>query len=276
MCKFCGSKRIPKVFVTSVGKTFLCKECGAIENRGEVDQYVYDHTYFVKCYSSIESQQFDCFTDILNSIEDYVRLRKLLDVGCGSGILLKAAYSLGYRNSVGVDSSASALDIARKNVNGTDVAVKSNFGEILERFGVISLMDSIAHIDNIGCCLSSLISNNLEKNGLVVIKTPLYSKTYFYYGLILGWLLGLIGKQEFVSKQIFFMPTRLFLFTEKSLDIFMAKLGLIKISSSVQSEYVREKTKIIGVKNRVTNFLFGILPDLIRGQKQTIIYVARK
>ncbi|NTW87565.1 MAG: class I SAM-dependent methyltransferase [Desulfobulbaceae bacterium] len=264
------------MFATTVGETLFCRECGGIENHGNVDETPYSDTYYVTNYCSIESQQFCCFTDILRNIDAYVVVRRVLDVGCGTGILLKSAYSLGYRDSVGIDSSVCAIDIARKNLTGTDVAVKTNSEKILDKFGVISFMDSIAHIDDLECCILSLISKNLDINGVVIIKTPRYSKAYFYYGLILGTMLRLIGKQHFVSRQVFFMPARLFLFTEKSLDAFMVRLGLVKVSISVQSEYVRSRPKMIGVKARAADFFFSKIPDFIRGQKQTIIYTARK
>ena len=57
---------------------------------------------------------------------------KVLDVGCGSGILSIAAALLGCRNVLGVEIDEDAVEVARENValNGVGDAVKVQYGDL--------------------------------------------------------------------------------------------------------------------------------------------------
>jgi SAM-dependent methyltransferase len=274
-CPFCGSERHRIEFSTDIGDSLFCWQCGGIENHGNTDAE-YTASYYSDNYFVIEAQQIARFTRILKDIEPSVKNHRILDFGCGTGMFLKAAHTLGYRDSVGIDISVDAVEIARKKLVHTDVCVQLSSDPILGRFGVIAFMDSIAHIDNLQEQFSSIISDSLITGGLLIIKTPRYSKTYFYYGMIVGWLLGLIGKSGFVSSQIFCLPALRLLFTEKAMDAFMMQHGLVKVFTLVEPEYSRDKQKIVGLKNHVAHFLLRGVPGFMRGGNQSILFVARK
>lgn len=276
LCTFCGSERHRIKFTTAAGDSLFCRQCGGIENHGNAAAHVYTASYYSDNYSLIEAQQIARFTKILKNIEPVVQIRRILDVGCGTGMFLRAAYMLGYRDSVGIDISVHAVEIAQKKLADTDLCVQLISDPILGRFGVIAFIDSIAHIDNLQDNFASRIADNMMADGVLIVKTPRYSKAYFYYGMFAGWLLDLIGKSDFVSRQIFYLPARHFLFTERALDAFITQHGFVKVSAAVEPEYSRDKQKILGLKNRIAHFLLRSAPDFMRGGNQSIILVARK
>jgi ribosomal protein L11 methyltransferase len=55
--------------------------------------------------------------------------RKVLDIGCGSGVLAIAAVKLGARSAVGIDVDADALENARENAGLNDVGDRVRFEE---------------------------------------------------------------------------------------------------------------------------------------------------
>ncbi|ULA68941.1 MAG: hypothetical protein LZF62_380129 [Nitrospira sp.] len=275
-CTFCESKRHRIEFSTHIGVTYFCGQCGGIENHESKHENVYTAKYYSDNYFSIEAQQNARFTAILKSLEPFVKNYRVLDLGCGTGMFLKTAYDLGYRDSVGIDISVDAVEIARKRLVSTDVCVQLSCEPVVGRFGVIGFMDSIAHIGNLQEQFPSIISASLTIDGLVIVRTPRYSKTYFYYGLLVGWLLRLFGRSDIVSSQVFHLPARRFLFSEKALEALMTQHGLVKVYMSVEPEYSRHRQKRFGLKNRVAYLLLRGIPDFVRGGNRSIVFVARR
>ncbi|MFZ1741637.1 MAG: hypothetical protein WAT93_02220, partial [Pontixanthobacter sp.] len=89
-CAFCGSEQHRIAFSTDIGDSLFCRQCGGIENRCNSHPYIYTGSYYSDNYAAIEAQQMARFTRILQDIEPVVINHRILDVGCGTGMLLRA------------------------------------------------------------------------------------------------------------------------------------------------------------------------------------------
>lgn len=115
-------------------------------------------------------QQFE--KNFLELLKNFPTKSKILDLGCGNGILLRWLAARGYENCVGFDLSSEQIE------QGKSFGTKNIFkGDILEErlyfeSDIIFLRDVIEHLEieeNIK--LFSLISKYLSKDGIVIIQT---------------------------------------------------------------------------------------------------------
>ena len=99
----------------------------------------------------------------------------ILDVGCGTGSLIKAVNELGYENTKGIDLSEEQVAMARKF--GVDNVEQADLHDFLAqsdaKFDVIFAVDLIEHLtkDELVEFLSNL-KQGLIEGGKVVFRTP--------------------------------------------------------------------------------------------------------
>lgn len=275
-CIFCGAQHHRIELSTELGVSLLCTQCGGVENQCKRAMSSYTTSYYSNNYFAIEEQQLARFTRYLKLIQPLANNCRILDVGCGTGMFLKAAYALGYKTSTGIDVSADALDIAKQKLGSTDVSLELSSAPLTGQFGVVAFMDSLAHVANMEESFAKIVSLNLIANGLVIIKTPKYNKAYSCYGILLGRLLSFVGKSAFVSRQIFFLPARNVLFTKKALDTLTSRCGLSEVFVLIEPDYVRVTERKFGLKARVVDFFLRGVSDFIRGGNQSVIIVTQK
>ena len=132
----------------------------------------------------------------------------ILDVGCGSGELIEALFSLGYENVSGIDPFLSE-DI---NHNGWEIR-KAYIIELNEekKYDLIMLHHSFEHMDNPEAVLSK-IKKLLSANGLCIIRIPV-SDSYAFE----------VYKENWVQLDA---PRHVFLHTNKSMKLLAEKSGL--------------------------------------------------
>jgi len=123
------------------------------------------------------------FPEILSPIEpcDNVFDKKILDVGCGNGILLKKLASTGFTNLFGVDLFIEK-DIVLNLPNQKEIKIlKGTLFDIQETFDIIMLNHSFEHMQEQEEILLR-ISDVLNETGTCIIKIPTTSsyawKTY--------------------------------------------------------------------------------------------------
>lgn len=68
-------------------------------------------------------------------LENYVNGKKVLDVGCGSGILIETAAASGAKEASGIDINSEAVDFCKKK--GLKVKQSDIFSEVSGKFDVI-------------------------------------------------------------------------------------------------------------------------------------------
>ena len=99
---------------------------------------------------------------------------KILDIGCGGGLLSEPMRRLG-AEVVGIDASQKNINVAKIHAKKNDLDIKyycnspENF-EIKTKFDVILNMEIIEHVEDVNHFLKSS-SNLLKKNGIMFIAT---------------------------------------------------------------------------------------------------------
>ena len=148
--------------------------------------YRCDYCKFVQCFDFIEpgsfyeemidsdyvisqNARYKEMSRILIFAQPYLRGESLLDIGAGTGMLVKKAIELGYR-AVGIEPSKQFSDIAAKSrLNVVQGVFPSE--KIVEKFDVITLIDVIEHVNQPVDFLLH-VKQNLSSRGFVVISTP--------------------------------------------------------------------------------------------------------
>ena len=99
---------------------------------------------------------------------------KILDIGCGGGLLSEPMCRLG-ADVVGIDASEKNISVAKLHAKKNNLNIKyvcsspENY-QINEKFDVILNMEIIEHVDNVNQFLKSC-SNLLKKNGMMFVAT---------------------------------------------------------------------------------------------------------
>ena len=99
---------------------------------------------------------------------------KILDIGCGGGLLSEPMRRLG-AEVVGIDASQKNINVAKIHAKKNNLDIKyycnspENF-EIKTKFDVILNMEIIEHVEDVNHFLKSS-SNLLKKNGIMFIAT---------------------------------------------------------------------------------------------------------
>tara|TARA_B100001093_G_scaffold439011_1_gene438719 strand:+ start:6128 stop:6856 length:729 start_codon:yes stop_codon:yes gene_type:complete len=135
---------------------------------------------------------------------------KILDIGCGGGLLSEPMARLGAQVT-GIDASSKNISIAKLHAkkNGLDIKYLCNSPESLKtniKFDVILNMEIVEHVDDINLFLKSC-SRLLKMNGLMFVATlnkTLKSYVFAIVGAeyILRWLpIGTHEWEKFVKPE---------------------------------------------------------------------------
>jgi len=132
------------------GDLLLCTECGSVEQpalpTGEALHTLYRETLDVP-YLTEEAGRRATAARLLGTIGERVPAGRLLDVGCGPGLLLDEARALGY-DAMGLELSRDAARHAREAL-GLDVReIALEDFEDDEGFDVVVLADVIEHLED--------------------------------------------------------------------------------------------------------------------------------
>lgn len=134
---------------------------------------------------------------------------KILDIGCGEGLLLYALSKQGYSNCLGIDP------FIRKNItfkNGLKILKKDIFElDESDKFDFIMMHHSLEHMDKQEKTLTKA-RKLLKKNGRLLIRIPVCSSE--------AWKKY---KENWVQADA---PRHFFLHTDKSLNLIAKKSGL--------------------------------------------------
>ena len=133
---------------------------------------------------------------------------KILDVGCGGGLLTEPMKRLG-ANITGIDASKKNIEIAKIHAKKNDLKIDyicaspENLSEN-DKFDVILNMEIVEHVDNVDFFLASC-SNLLKKNGIMFVATLNKTLKSYLFAIIgaeylLRWLpIGTHDWEKFVK-----------------------------------------------------------------------------
>lgn len=136
--------------------------------------------------------------------------KKVLDLGCGGGILAEALAKAGGLVT-GIDIEPSLIDVAKKHaeLNGLDIDYQVlNIADLKQKFDVIVCMEMLEHVENPMEIVASMAAC-LKSGGLVFLSTINRTlKAYFELILMGEYVLKLLPRQTH-DYQHFIIPSEL-------------------------------------------------------------------
>lgn len=153
------------------------------------------------------------------------KLKKVIDVGCGTGLLVKFLNDNHFQ-AVGVDSSRQAVQAAQKNVGGKNIilAKATNLPFDDESFDLVTSISMIEHLTlkDAGNFIKEA-RRVLKKDGFIFLVTPNFSTP----------LRIIYGKKWFAYKD----PTHINFFTPISLSSLLKEKGFKNINFNFKIPY---------------------------------------
>ncbi|MCM8781905.1 MAG: class I SAM-dependent methyltransferase [Candidatus Omnitrophica bacterium] len=183
-CPLCGSKKneikfiVSDAFINLTGEIVKCKECSFVYSGSQLSneayQIYYNHKYkysnysFYSVFSEIRKNHYIRVLNRINSKIDFNE-KRLLDLGCGNGILLEIAKSLGFE-VVGVDLSEEAIKMCKSDIDKIYCCDLNHIDTLnLGKFDVITLFDVLDHVKNPNRIVE-LVYAHLKIGGLCYIE----------------------------------------------------------------------------------------------------------
>ncbi len=270
-CMCCGKKTSKKIFTFEMADTYIC-ENSCIFSVSKIDtNKLYTPEYFKNYYEELVDDQTKMHKRLISFLKKYLNTGSVLDYGCGIGTFLFNLEKESFKNNVGIDVSEYSISIAESKSSMSDFYTNRDLLE-KKKFDCISFIDSIAHIEDINDLLSKLIKNNLNENGVLLIRTPNINNLYIWYARIIGYFLP----RRFLSS-LFFVPNRLFLFNEKSIVLFLEKHGLYIEECYIEPEYKKISSNISDrnyVKSLFVDFFRITIPSILN-KNNSITLISR-
>lgn len=204
-----------------------CSDCGFTFADADGSQKMYDAYYKNNNDYSCSALLKTGITESMNKaryqlLGRYVaRDARILDVGCGSGSLLKLLKEKGYKNLYGLDPSRDSIEGLR--AQGIRGEVKNIFDEIADEhkhsFDVVMSTAVIEHIYDINRFLEQLLGYLVPANGRIYIDAPAVEG----FG------------QIYRSRANYFNQEHINYFSLTSLDNMLAKYGCERKSLEAES-----------------------------------------
>lgn len=267
VCVLCDSARIKRLHVSTKGEVFRCRNCTVVFFRSRVDtSALYDSAYFTNNYAAIQEAQRAKAERYIATIQQFQATGSLMDYGCGSGVFLAAAEAAGFTNSVGVDISDAALELTRRNV-GPHVRLINTLSEDIgeQKFDVISLIDSAAHVPNFRVTLELLIERHLKPGGVLFVRTPNINRWYLTYVKFLSCVLP----SEYID-EFYFLPKRYLLFNSRAIRDLFQKYRFTILHSAAESDYQRT-ISATSLKAQLRGLLMRRIPRWINPRNSLVV-----
>ena len=250
LCPICE-----KVLTVDLFPEFLyCEECEVgvkrVECRyslGQARAFFNTAWWVNKHHNDLSAKLAAC--SIIKCVKGLDGVRNILDIGCGSGLLVDMLVGEGYE-STGLDFSAEAINFARTHKRGVYVCGAVN--DIWAKYDLIIMSHLLEHIDNPVRYLRQ-VAQLLKPDGLLLVEVPNLDS----YNTKSIW------RRE--SHRQLFEHTHNVAFSKKGLSLLLGKAGYI----------VREtNTKTLGgsLLNRLVSGLYRRLrgnPTIYRKQEPT-------
>ena len=186
-CNLCGSVRSRTAYIKFDLSLIKCRRCGLIYTwprpTEEEIQKRYSRDYFYKEYlpvfgadetsfdPDLARNHYDLTLNLLDRFSPGREAGKLLDIGCGGGLFLKAAGDMGW-DVEGVEISPTAARYAN-TVVGVPVR-RARFEETgfpPEDFDAVTLLDTVEHLQDPVNILRE-VRRVLKKDGILIVTTP--------------------------------------------------------------------------------------------------------
>jgi SAM-dependent methyltransferase len=214
-CPVCSSKKRKLMFTTErnniTSEIYKCLGCGLVHNGirlKDKEESEYLSKNFLENYKNTHKKQYAYALEYMKILKNKVKRKRMLDVGCGTGIFMQAAERIGFR-TVGIEPFKPSAKIAKqkklKVVN--KFLSKANFSQ---KFDLILAVEVIEHFSSPVKEFRKM-SWLLRKDGLIVLQT---ANQRSLASLIMG------------KKRNYYYYDHLCYFSPKTLNYALDKAGL--------------------------------------------------
>lgn len=173
----------------------------------------------------------------------------VLDVGCGSGAWLNRLGGLGFGPVVGIDQNppvVAGLDLRQRDLN-------SGHGEPLGRFLLVTCIEVIEHVENVGALLDLLAGCVESTEGLILLTTPnIESLRARLRAVVAGRIPGFDHKSD---------PTHLMPILEEGLDRMLVRRGLHRVGTTYYPPAATRSVMYRGLVRGLANVLRPFFGD---------------
>ncbi|MCM8767772.1 MAG: class I SAM-dependent methyltransferase [Candidatus Omnitrophica bacterium] len=236
-CNFCDGKTLLKVKI-KFWKIYQCKNCkiSFLYPIPEKIEQIYNQKYFERWYLPTYQQRKKYLEKIFLRIEPYISQKgKVLDIGCGIGILLELMREKGFE-VIGQDISQFSIESCKKK--GFKVYSSINNINSENQFDIITMIDVIAHLKEPSNYLQKC-KKLLKPNGFLIIKTPLHSNFFFFITKIFSF----IEK----SKSILHIPAQIYHFDKNSFFKISKLFDLKLVKIFIIKEFIDKKINFLNI-----------------------------
>jgi len=291
-CPICREKAVHlypgEILLDKHCNVFSCGKCGMVflKRGSEEKEFARQDLYWKgnaqeDIYSDrdVERAFYKTFTRYLADIESCVLGRRLLDIGCGTGIFLQVARDRGW-DCCGIDISPHAVELARGRLGVPIEAGKLENGLFAnERFDVVTMWDVIEHLDDPVKMLQE-VYHRLNPGGLFIAETP--DEEFLVRTLVKLFYRAGVGIAQFFPKY-FYYQDHLFYFSLRSLSRLLQASGpftIIKVQHlSTVWPFLKKKLHIS--YSHKSRYFYKVIPYLlyiasIAGVRNKILVYARK
>lgn len=207
-CSRCSTWFVPWQVTGQVQETFLDEVPEARQATRDLVKARADDGF------EVDSQRFNGYLDLFETLSRATVAPSYLDVGCGVGHALSVARQRGWK-STGVEIDETSAQEAR----GTGHVVVSDLQELEEAsFDFISLFETLEHLNSVDAVMKGL-SQKLSEDGLMMITVP--NRASFEIAGLRERSLHVFGGASEVG--------HINLFDESSLAILLERHGLVPI-----------------------------------------------
>ena len=193
--------------------------------------------------------------ETLGDYKDVIKKKKILDLGCGGGILSEALAKEGARIKA-IDTSFKLIKEAKKRAasKGYNISYENcDINKIFkrkEKFDIILSLEVIEHVSDINAFLNTTF-NCLNKNGLIIFSTINRSLISYFSTIFLAEkILGLVPKNTHDWKS--YVKPKEIILAAKKFNIKLDKVeGLLPIPLISAIDWIR-------IKNVKANYILSL------------------
>ncbi len=259
-CILCENETNFSQYLEKDGELYLqCNICRLIflkkNNKGKKLGKIYDKREYFSSYVKNPMVYIGILNQIFGIIEKYKKPGKILDIGCGIGLLLYIAKKRNW-DGVGIEISKFALNYAKRKFS-LNVINSDNLDNFQDNyFDVIVINHVLEHIENPLIILKQ-VRKKLNINGILFIGVPNINGFFPKF-----------QKEKWPSLQ---PPFHIYQFTPRTLKMLLKKVGFKPIKFYTENRYFNYKFRIL---NSILNHIINpILEKLNLGEAMAFILI---
>lgn len=187
----------------------------------------------------LEQKRESCRT-CMNWVEGHAAVGRLLDVGCGLGLLLAEARSRGW-TVAGLDGSAFAVEYARRELSLEQVRLMDagRLGELGDPVDAVTMLHMIEHVEDPLKLLSD-VHGLLKRGGWLFLETPDIGSAR--------------ARKAGADWRFIKIPEHVSYFSERSLRAFLERTGFIVVRTGYLVETTGLMNAVLGGEDRARQF----------------------